>query len=191
MSWLNEIDNCIKTSDAKIEFQKNVVEKQESNIQRKKTCQPRTKQAKAVKQLIRNIDYKRKTALVESRAGKVYPVILSDQALAKNVTETDLAIVKKVNGYWIMIDVEKPMKMDSSTAELFKLSNWIDIHRKRKLKTKQPIKIRINNWVMRNFGFLLLLIVFLMLILFMIFSFQIVGASLESGNYYNHLGDVI
>lgn len=119
MSWLNEIDNCIKTSDAKIEFQKNVVEKQESNIQRKKTCQPRIKQAKAVKQLIRNIDYKRKTALVESKAGKVYPVILSDQALAKNVTETDLAIVKKVNGYWIMIDVEKPMKMDSSTVELF------------------------------------------------------------------------
>jgi choline-glycine betaine transporter len=74
---------------------------------------------------------------------------------------------------------------------LIKLSNWIDIHRKRKLKTKQPIKIRINNWVMRNFGFLLLLIIFLMLILFMIFSFQIVGASLESGNYYNHLGDVI
>lgn len=74
---------------------------------------------------------------------------------------------------------------------LIKLSNWIDIHRKRKLKTKQPIKIRINNWVMRNFGFLLLLIVFLMPILFMIFSFQIVGASLESGNYYNHLGDVI
>jgi len=74
---------------------------------------------------------------------------------------------------------------------LIKLSNWIDIRRKRKLKTKQPIKIRINNWVMRNFGFLLLLIVFLILILFMIFSFQIVGASLESGNYYNHLGDVI
>lgn len=74
---------------------------------------------------------------------------------------------------------------------LIKLSNWIDIRRKRKLKTKQPIKIRINNWVMKNFGFLLLLIVFLMLILFMIFSFQIVGASLESGNYYNHLGDVI
>lgn len=73
---------------------------------------------------------------------------------------------------------------------LIKLSNWIDIRRKRKLKTKQPIKIRINNWVMRNFGFLLL-IVFLILILFMIFSFQIVGASLESGNYYNHLGDVI
>lgn len=70
MSWLNEIDNCIKTSDAKIEFQKNVVEKQESNIQRKKTCQPRIKQAKAVKQLIRNIDYKRKTALVESRQGR-------------------------------------------------------------------------------------------------------------------------
>ena len=74
---------------------------------------------------------------------------------------------------------------------LIKLSNWIDIRRKRKLKTKQPIKIRINNWVMRNFGFLLLLIVFLILILFTIFSFQIVGASLESGNYYNHLGDVI
>lgn len=74
---------------------------------------------------------------------------------------------------------------------LIKLSNWIDIRRKRKLKTKQPTKIRINNWVMRNFGFLLLLIVFLILILFMIFSFQIVGASLESGNYYNHLGDVI
>lgn len=74
---------------------------------------------------------------------------------------------------------------------LIKLSNWIDIRRKRKLKTKQPIKIRINNWVMRNFRFLLLLMVFLTLIVFMIFSFQIVGASLESGNYYNHLGDVI
>lgn len=74
---------------------------------------------------------------------------------------------------------------------LIKLSNWIDIRRKRKLKTKQPIKIRINDWIMRNFGFLLLLMVFLTLIVFMIFSFQIVGASLESGNYYNHLGDVI
>lgn len=74
---------------------------------------------------------------------------------------------------------------------LIKLSNWIDIRRKRKLKTKQPIKIRINDWAMRNFGSLLLLMVFLTLIVFMIFSFQIVGASLESGNYYNHLGDVI
>lgn len=74
---------------------------------------------------------------------------------------------------------------------LIKLSNWIDIRRKRKLKTKQPIKIRINDWIMRNFGFLLLLMVFLTLIVFMIFSFQMVGASLESGNYYNHLGDVI
>ena len=74
---------------------------------------------------------------------------------------------------------------------LIKLSNWIDIRRKRKLKTKQPIKIRINDWIMRNFGFLLLLMVFLTLIVFMIFSFQIVGAPLESGNYYNHLGDVI
>lgn len=74
---------------------------------------------------------------------------------------------------------------------LIKLSNWIDIRRKRKLKTKQPIKIRIKDWIMRNFGFLLLLMVFLTLIVFMIFSFQIVGASLESGNYYNHLGDVI
>lgn len=119
MSWINEIDNCIKKSDKKIEFQKNITEKQEKQIKRKQTCQPRIKQPKQVKQKIRNVDYKRKTALVESRAGKTYPVILSNQALAKNVTETDIAIVRKVNGYWIMIDVEKPMKMDSSTAELF------------------------------------------------------------------------
>lgn len=46
------------------------------------------------------------------------------------------------------------------------------------------ILIKLSNWID-------ILIVFLMLILFMIFSFQIVGASLESGNYYNHLGDVI
>lgn len=49
MSWLNEIDNCIKTSDAKIEFQKNVVEKQESNIQRKKNLPTKNKTSKSSK----------------------------------------------------------------------------------------------------------------------------------------------
>ncbi len=72
-----------------------------------------------------------------------------------------------------------------------KIYNWLDVRRKRKLKTQQPIKTRINTWVIRNFGILLLLLVILLFTLFLIFSFHIVGASLESGNYYNHLGDVI
>lgn len=120
MTWAEEIDWNINKSQQRINFVKEVTEKQKSRFRRKNnTCQPKTLKNKAVKQKIRNIDYKRKTALVESSKGKVYPVILSDQALAKDVTETDIAIVRKTNGNWIMIDVEKKMKMNSSTAELF------------------------------------------------------------------------
>ena len=114
MSWISEIDDCINKSSEKINNIKNVATK---TITRK----PRIKKIenKAVKQSIKNIDYKRKTALVQSKTGKIYPVTLSDQALAKNVTETDIAIVRKVNNYWIMIDVEKPTTDETSTSELF------------------------------------------------------------------------
>jgi hypothetical protein len=122
MSWTTEIDNCLKNNDTKINLAKKTTQTHKPKYGIKHGCQPRLKQNKPVKQSIRNVDYKRKTALVESSKGKVYPVTLSDQALAKNVTETDTAIVRKVNGYWIMIDVEKPtikQETESSTSQLF------------------------------------------------------------------------
>lgn len=71
------------------------------------------------------------------------------------------------------------------------LKNKLDIRKKRKLKHyKKPLKTKINEFVMRNFGILLLLIVIFALLGFVMFSILVVGSSLESGNYYNHLGDI-
>lgn len=55
---------------------------------------------------------------------------------------------------------------------------------------KESWSIRVNKWVWRNMGYLLLTITILTLISFMLISFLIVGGScLDSGNYYNHLVD--
>lgn len=118
MSWTTEIDNCINKSQQRIEFAEKITA-QQPKFKINHGCQPRIRKNKPVKQTIKNIDYKNKTALVQSKSGKIYPVTLSDQALAKNVTETDIAIVRKINGYWIMIDIEKPViETESTTAQL-------------------------------------------------------------------------
>lgn len=121
MSWVTEIDNCITTSEKRIQHAEETTATHKPKF-KNRIQQQIIKRNKPVKQTIKNIDYKNKTALVQSKKGKIYPVILSDRTLAKNVTETDIAIVKKINGHWIMIDVEKPAiktESESSTAQLF------------------------------------------------------------------------
>ena len=54
------------------------------------------------------------------------------------------------------------------------------------------MKVKIELWITRNFGFIALAVILILLIIFVCMCFWIVGASsLESGNVYNHLGDVI
>ena len=75
---------------------------------------------------------------------------------------------------------------------LMKLNNIIDTKKKKVFETpKKPLKQRINEFVMRNFGIILLLTTILAFICFVMFITILIGGScLESGNYYNHLGDV-
>ena len=67
------------------------------------------------------------------------------------------------------------------------------LHRKSqpvRLQKKESWNVRLNNWAMGNFGYLLLVTTILTLLAFIGVSFIIVGgSSLESGNYYNHLQD--
>lgn len=53
-------------------------------------------------------------------------------------------------------------------------------------------KVKINLWIERNFGFIALAAIFILLILFVVMCFWLVGLSgTESGTIYNHIGDVI
>ena len=53
-----------------------------------------------------------------------------------------------------------------------------------------PTRVKLNRWVCRNFGYLLLILTIMSLTSFILFSFIIVGNScLDSGNYYNHITD--
>lgn len=63
--------------------------------------------------------------------------------------------------------------------------------RQKKRVFKQSTNERINNFMIKYFGVILVAILLLLLALFLSFSFIVIGASLESGNYYNHLGDVV
>ena len=70
---------------------------------------------KPFKQIIRNVQAS--TALVESRKGNVYPVIISDYVrLKKSVNVGDTGIVRRINGKYYLIDVE-PKEEESSYLE--------------------------------------------------------------------------
>jgi signal peptidase I len=75
---------------------------------------------------------------------------------------------------------------------LIKLHNFFDGRKKKVFKTpKKTWKQQLNEFMMRNFGVILLIITILLFISFIIFTMTIIGGScLESGNYYNHIGDV-
>lgn len=54
------------------------------------------------------------------------------------------------------------------------------------------MKIRFSLWIERNFYIIALAAIVFLLVFFVLFCFWIVGVSaLESGNVYNHIGDVI
>lgn len=61
---------------------------------------------KPFKQLIRNVQGS--TALVESKKGNVYPVVISDYVrLKKTINVGDIGIVRRTNGKYYLIDVEQ------------------------------------------------------------------------------------
>lgn len=61
-----------------------------------------------------------------------------------------------------------------------------------KKPTKEDHMRNLNCWIQRNFYIIALAAILILLIIFAIVCFMIVGVSaVESGNYYNHLGGVI
>ena len=61
-----------------------------------------------------------------------------------------------------------------------------------KQPTREDFSRDLNYWIQRNFYIIALAAILILLILFVIVCFWWVGVStLESGNYYNHLGGVI
>lgn len=61
----------------------------------------------------------------------------------------------------------------------------------RKKPTREDNLRSFNCWIARNFYIICLATIVILLIVFIIVCFSIVGAStLESGTYYNHIGDL-
>ena len=61
-----------------------------------------------IRQRVRHVDYKRKSALVLNRKGKAYSVILSDYAISKGIEENDIAHIRiLLSGEWVIVDFEK------------------------------------------------------------------------------------
>ena len=59
---------------------------------------------KPFQQLVRNVQGS--TALVESKKGNVYPVIISDYVrLKKDLKVGDIALVRRTNGKYYLIDI--------------------------------------------------------------------------------------
>ena len=61
-----------------------------------------------------------------------------------------------------------------------------------KQPTRDDFKKEVNYWIARNWNFIALAAILILLISFVLFMFWICGVSaVESGNYYNHFGGVI
>lgn len=68
------------------------------------------------RQLVRNVQGS--TALVESKKGNVYPVIVSDYVrLKKEVHVGDTAWVRRINGKYYMVDVEKKVPVEDRVPQ--------------------------------------------------------------------------
>lgn len=73
---------------------------------------------KPFNQLIKNVQGD--TALVESKSGNIYPVMISDYVkMKKTINVGDIAKVIKTNGRYIMVDVEH--KPDETKSFLSKI----------------------------------------------------------------------
>ena len=61
-----------------------------------------------------------------------------------------------------------------------------------KQPTRDDFKKEVNYWIARNWNFIALAAILILLISFVLFVFWLCGVSaVESGNYYNHFGGVI
>ena len=75
---------------------------------------------KPFKQIIKNVQGS--TALVQSKKGNIYPVIVSDYVrIKKEIHVNDFALVRRINGKYYMVDVEKrePIQQDD-----FDIEDW-------------------------------------------------------------------
>jgi len=76
--------------------------------------------SKPFKQLIRNVQGS--TALVESKKGNIYPVVISDYVrIKKEIHVNDYGLIRRINGRYYMVDVEKrePVEQDD-----FNIEDW-------------------------------------------------------------------
>ena len=74
--------------------------------------------SETIKQIIKNVDMKNGTAWVTSKAGKTYPVEISDKVrMTMNPTKDDFAIIRIINGRWIMVDVQKKLPVELMTKQ--------------------------------------------------------------------------
>lgn len=65
-----------------------------------------------------------------------------------------------------------------------------DLHKKPSWKSQLVVKL--NNWIQKYFFVIAFIAIIICLIVFIIVCFTVVGASgVESGNYYNHIKDVV
>ena len=74
--------------------------------------------SKAFRQIVKNVQGS--TALVESKKGNIYPVIISDYVrIKKSLKVGDTALVRRINGRYYLVDVEeKPKRTETYTSEI-------------------------------------------------------------------------
>ena len=91
------------------------------------------------------------------------------------------SIISTLSLLWILL-VGTPTP-DKSTILNKKMS---------KQEKRTYMKVRFNLWIERNFGFIALAAILILLLLFVVMCFWFVGVSaVESGKMYNHFEEVI
>ena len=91
------------------------------------------------------------------------------------------SIISTLSLLWILL-VGTPTP-DKSTILNKKMS---------KQEKRTYMKIRFNLWIERNFGFIALAAILILLLLFVVMCFWLIGVSaVESGTMYNHFEEVI
>lgn len=117
------------------------------------------------------------------------------------ITNTNLPSIKGIKAKSATITISTSQQKEFGWTAV-KSASWqperggmdmINIFSRKKparLDPAQPLQVRLNKWCMRNFGYLILITIIISLLTFIGFCFYIMsGSCLESGNYYNHLGD--
>lgn len=92
-------------------------------------------------------------------------------------------MIRSILSFLLMLLIGTPTTPKKSTILNKKMSNQ---------EKRIRAKVRIQLWFERNTGYFILAFIILLLIIFIVFCFWIVGCSAtDSGITYNHLRDVI